>query len=303
MAPQLNFFPASLPVSTLKARNDLADKLEKMLENDKPWHQWETPQAYRDARRNGLNGFKKLVVNEAADTISLKSRDGGFVIGGNYSYDTYLTRLGKDLGLTMVSVEYRLAPEHPYPAGPNDCTDAALFALSSQGQSELGAPLRILGGESAGATLAVMTALTLRDEHGIDVRQQLAAICAGYGIFDLTYTPSVHSHDRAIVLSKQETFNFMEAAFGHIPLAERKTGKISPLYADLKGMPPAQFLVGTIEPLVDDSTFMAAKWLQAGNDTDLTIVDGACHAFTLIPMGDATEEGIAKLIAFVKRYI
>jgi acetyl esterase/lipase len=201
----------------------------------------------------------------------------------------------------MVSVEYRLAPEHPYPTGLNDCVDAALFALSAEGQKELGAPLRVLGGESAGGWLAVATALALRDEHKVDVRSQLAAIAAGYGIFDLTYTPSVFSHKRAIVLSKKDTFKFMESAFGHIPVADRKDPKISPLYANLENMPPAQFLAGNIEPLLDDSIFMATKWQQYGNDVELSIVEGACHAFTLIPMGDATDEGVQKVIEFVAK--
>jgi acetyl esterase len=203
----------------------------------------------------------------------------------------------------MVSVEYRLAPEHPYPAGRNDCIDAALFALSTRGQNELGAPLRVLGGESVGGCLAVTTALALRHEHNIDVKSQLAAICAGYGVFDLTYTPSVLSHERAILLSREDAFKFFEATFGHIPISERKAPSISPLYADVRDMPPAQFLVGNIEPLLDDSVFMAVKWQQAGNDTELSIVEGACHGFTLIPMGDATEEGIRNLIHFIARRI
>lgn len=63
------------------------------------------------------------------------------------------------------------------------------------------------------------------------------------------------------------------------------------------------FLVGNVEPLLDDSLFMAAKWSNAGNETESHIMDGACHAFTLIPMGDTTEEGLGSLISFVKIYI
>lgn len=228
---------------------------------------------------------------------------GGFVIGSNASYDTYLTRLSNELGLTMASVEYRLAPENPYPAGYNDAVDAALFALSGDGVSKLGAPLRVLGGESAGGWYAVAVALALRDKHGVDVQSQLFAICAGYGIYDLTYTPSCLDHKRNIVLSSDGMQRFVEAGFAHIPLSDRKTPEISPLYADLKNLPPAQFLVGDIEPLLDDSIFMAGKWVNAGNEADLHIVNGACHAFTLIPMGDATEEGLQSVISFVKKYV
>lgn len=228
---------------------------------------------------------------------------GGFVVGSNASYDTYLTRLSNELGLTIASVEYRLAPENPFPAGYNDAVDAALFALSKDGVSKLGAQLRVLGGESAGGWYAVAVALALRDKHGVDVRSQFFAICAGYGIFDLSYTPSCLNHKRNIVLSSDLMQRFVEAGFGHIPLGDRKMADISPLYADLKNLPPAQFLVGDIEPLLDDSIFMAAKWVNAGNEADLHIVNGGCHAFTLIPMGDATEEGLQSLISFVKKHV
>jgi len=203
----------------------------------------------------------------------------------------------------VASVEYRLAPENPYPAGLNDAVDAALFALSEDGVSKLGAPLRVLGGESAGGWYAVAVTLALRDKHGVDVQSQLSAICAGYGIFDLTYTPSCLDHKRNVVLSSDAMQRFVEAGFEHIPMSHRKTPDISPLYADLRNLPPAQFLVGDIEPLLDDSIFMAAKWSSAGNEADLHIVSGGCHAFTLIPMGNATEEGLQSLISFVKKHV
>lgn len=228
---------------------------------------------------------------------------GGFVIGSNASYDTYLTRLSDELRLTMASVEYRLAPEHIYPAGYHDAVDAALFALSEDGISKLGAPLQVLGGESAGGWFAVTVALALRDKYGVDVRSQLSAICAGYGIFDLTYTPSCLNHKRSVLLSSDLMQRFVEAAFGHIPLRERKVPEISPLYADLRDLPPAHFLVGDIEPLLDDSIFMAAKWANSGAETQLDIVSGACHAFTLIPMGDTTEEGLQYVISFVNKHV
>lgn len=200
----------------------------------------------------------------------------------------------------MVSVEYRLAPENPFPACLHDCVDAALYALTSVGEKVLGAQLKVLGGESAGGWLAVSTGLALRRDHHIDCRSKLAAIVASYGIFDLTYTPSLLEHERSLVLSRQGMMDFVDAAFGHVPMEDRKQPLISPLYADLHEMPPALFLTGNIEPLLDDSIFMAARWQQAGNKTDLKVVDGACHAFTIINMGDTTTEGIDLISDFVQ---
>lgn len=200
----------------------------------------------------------------------------------------------------MVSVEYRLAPENPFPACLHDCVDAALYTLSSVGEKVLGAPLRILGGESAGGWLAVSTGLALRRDHNVDCRSKLAAIVASYGIFDLTYTPSLLEHERNLVLSRQGMMDFVDAAFGNVPMADRKKALISPLYADLHEMPAALFLTGNIEPLLDDSIFMAVRWQQAGNTTALKVVDGACHAFTIIDMGETTVEGIDLLSDFVQ---
>lgn len=200
-------------------------------------------------------------------------------------------------------MEYRLAPENPYPASHQDCLDAALFALSPAGEARLGGPLRILAGESAGASLAIWVALALRDEYGVDVRSKIAAILPSYAIFDLTYTPSLLSHKREAVLSGEGMEMFMDAAFPHVPLAERKNAKISSLYAELGGMPPALFLCGTEDPLVDDSVFMAAKWSLAGNQAELKLVPGAWHAFTLIPAGKVTDEGMGELVRFAKQHV
>jgi acetyl esterase len=84
-------------------------------------------------------------------------------------------------------------------------------------------------------------------------------------------------------------------------VTERKDPKISSIYGDLSGMPPALFLCGTEDPLIDDSVFMAAKWSQAGNQAELLLVPGAWHAFTLIPAGEATEEGMSGPVNFAKK--
>ncbi|KAK2687874.1 hypothetical protein QWA68_013764 [Fusarium oxysporum] len=320
----INVRPKSVSDKVRATRLELVGRLEKQLANAKQWYDFDHPQDYRKARAEGTHGFDRLQLNDQARLVYATGRDGqrielrvieppgpskgvflhfhagGFVIGSNASYDGYLTRLSEASGLTVASVEYRLAPEQPFPAGRDDCVDAALFALSAHGISGLGAPLRVLGGESAGAWLAVAVALQLRDEHDIDVKSQIAAICAGYGIYDLTYTPSLLSHKRNVVVSREIMVKFSEAAFGHIPFSDRKRPDISLLYADLGNLPPAHFLVGNIEPLLDDSIFIAAKWINAGSEAELHVVEGACHAFTLFPLGEVTELGIQAVVDFLR---
>ncbi|KAF4338316.1 lipase esterase [Fusarium beomiforme] len=323
----VNVRPSHVSDEVLATRLELVARLEKQLANTKQWYDFEDPQDYRKARAGGTHGFERPVLNDKARLVYAPGRGGqkieirvigppgqskgvflhfhagGWVIGSNASYDAYLTRISEASGLTVASVEYRLAPEHPFPAGRDDCVDAALFSLSKQGICDLGASLRVLGGESAGAWFAVAVALELRDTYGIDLQSKIAAICAGYGIYDLTYTPSLLSQKRNIVISKELMMKFAEAAFGHIPFRDRKRPDVSLLYKDLSNLPPAHFLVGTIDPLLDDSIFMAAKWITVGSEAELEIIEGACHAFTLFPMGEATEQGIQAVVGFLHRQL
>ena len=174
----------------------------------------------------------------------------------------------------MVSVDYRLAPEDPYPAGPDDCEDAALWFLEHYSGR------RAIGGESAGAQLAVVTLLRLRDRHGIDVREAFGAANLVFGPFDLTGTPSRHLWgERELVLSSPEMDWFADCYLPDMPARERLAPDVSPLYGDLRDMPPALFTCGTLDPLLDDTLFMEIRWRTAGNETTLSLYPEAVHAF------------------------
>jgi acetyl esterase len=182
-----------------------------------------------------------------------------------------------------ISVDYRLAPEHPYPAGPDDCEDAALWLLD-RGAKELGAPERLtIGGESAGAHLAVTTLLRLRDRHGVSGAFRAANLV--YGVYDLSMTPSQRNWgDRNLVLSTPIMRWFGACFTGDRSLDELRDPDLSPLYAELHDLPPALFTVGDQDPLLDDSLFMAARWGAAGNDAELEVWPESVHGFNLFPL-------------------
>ncbi len=127
------------------------------------------PQA-RDMFVAGRAGEIRLrVLAPQRDTrgIYLHLHGGGWVLGDCDLQDSQLWDLVQATGLCVASVAYRLAPEHPYPAGPDDCEDAALWLLE-HGPAELDAPpLFAIGGDSAGAHLSIITLLRLRDQHQI----------------------------------------------------------------------------------------------------------------------------------------
>jgi acetyl esterase/lipase len=233
--------------------------------------------------RGGEIRLRILAPEEEATGVYLHIHGGGWVLGGCDEQDLRLWAMVEATGLTAISVEYRLSPEHPYPAAPDDCEDAALWLLE-RGLDELGAPARIaIGGESAGAHLSVVTLLRLRDRHGI--RGAFGAANLVFGVFDLTMTPSQRNWgERNLVLSTPIMEWFGHQFVGERDLEALRDPDISPLYADLSELPPALFTIGDCDPLLDDSLFMEARWRAAGNEAELRVWPECVHGFTAYPL-------------------
>ena len=212
---------------------------------------------------------------------------GGWTLGESDGQDVRLRRLARETGLTVVSVNYRLAPENPYPAGPDDCEAAALWLLDEEGQAEVGAPgPRAIGGDSAGGQLTAATLLRLRDRHGIT--GAFGAAVLQYGCFDLSMSPSQRLWgERNLVLSGPIIAWFADQFVPGRDRERRRDPDISPLFAELSDMPPAIFTCGTEDPLLDDTLFMEARWRQAGHATELRIWPEAPHGFVSFPMSVA----------------
>jgi acetyl esterase len=225
---------------------------------------------------------------------------GGWTLGESDGQDVRLQGLARDTGLTAVSVDYRLAPENPYPAGPDDCEAAALWLLGDEGQAIVGASgPRAIGGDSAGGQLTAATLLRLRDRHGITGAFDAAVL--QYGAFDLSMTPSQRLWgERNLVLSGPILAWFGEQFLPDRDREARRDPDISPLFADLSGMPPAIFTCGTSDALIDDTLFMEARWRQAGHATELRIWPEAPHGFLSFPMTVA-EAALAAEHDFLRR--
>ena len=223
---------------------------------------------------------------------------GGWALSAADLQDVVLAELADATGLCVVSVDYRLAPEHPYPAGPDDCEDAALWLLG-EGLSELGLPpLATLGGDSAGGHLSAVTLLRLRDRHAIT--GAFAAANLIYGAFDLSMTPSQRNWgERNLILSTPTIAWFADMFLPGMELEARRDPDVSPLYADLRDMPPALFTVGTLDPLLDDTLFMEARWRAAGARTELRVWPEAIHGFNVFPL-KVTAAARAEQYAFLR---
>lgn len=296
----------------------LNESLVQMLTGLPEW--WNvSPAAARAARRLGRGPFPAPVLSPRARTITIQGRDGneiplrvlapsqpargvylhihggGWVLGAAEQQDPMLEHIADSTGLACVSVEYRLAPEDPYPAGPDDCEAAAAWLLQ-HAKAEFGSDALTIGGESAGGHLSAVTILRMRDRYGYTGWRGANLV---YGVFDLSMTPSqVQFGNRRLVLRTIDMQQFYNAFLPTI--TERRQPDISPLYADLKGLCPALFTVGTQDALLDDTLFMHARWIAAGNEADLEIYPGGAHGFTLFPNRQADEQ-LARSEAFLRQ--
>ncbi len=294
------FDPAQADADALALNADILQKLSSGPD------QWSLPpEVVRERRRQGLGAFPlsprspqarvieiagpagplalRIIQPETVRGVYLHIHGGGWVFGAADFQDNRYERLARNCGLATVSVEYRLAPEHPYPAAPDDCEAAALW-LARECMGRFGTDALFIGGDSAGAHLSVCTLLRLRDRHG---RTPFRAANLFNGVFDLAMTPSVRNWgSEKLVLNTHDIWMFTRhylRSGGDV-----RDPDVSPLMADLKGLPPAIFSIGTRDPLVDDTLFMASRYAAAGSDTDLAIYPGGCHSFINFefPMAD-----------------
>jgi acetyl esterase len=230
--------------------------------------------------------------------VYLHLHGGGWTLGAADIHDALFAFLAEETGLAVASIDYRLAPEHPYPAGPDDCETAARWLLD-RGAAEIGAPSTFaIGGESAGAHLAVVTLLRLRDRHGITGAFDAANLF--YGAYDLSGTPSRLRFTDALVINGAFMDWCTENFVPGLDVNARRAPDISPLYADLHSLPRALFTVGTLDPLLDDSLFMAARWEAGGNDAELHVYEDGVHGFNAFPIELARRANEAQA-AFLSR--
>jgi acetyl esterase len=306
------FDPEAVDPQTAEFNKKLEDLLATM-----PRAYTRTPQEVREDRESGKSwmgpirrldeGQDRVVHTQDRDipirvfvpdevhAVYLHMHGGGFVLCHADHFDEALAPTAEKCKVAVVSVDYRLAPENPYPAAADDCETVAVW-LAENAKPEFGTERLIIGGESAGANLSVVTLIRMRDRHGFTGFLGANLV---YGCFDISMTPSQRNWgERDLVISTPliEWFNGQ-----YVPQKEKRTDPdVSPLYADLTNLPPALFTVGTLDPLLDDSLFMHVRWLAAGNPSELAVYPGGTHVFNMFPTKIAREAN-KKILHFIAK--
>ena len=203
---------------------------------------------------------------------------GGWVLGNVVGYDPICTFLAAEVGCVVVSVDYRMAPEHRAPVAVEDCVDATTWVGVNGDVLRADATRMAVAGDSAGGNLAAVVAQVLRD-HG-DTRLRHQALI--YPATDLTMSsPSVLEHANAAVLTKRSMDAFRDhyVAPGH----DLRDPVLSPLFGLLEGLPPALVQTADLDPIRDDGIRYAEALRSAGVPVRLTNYLKVPHGFASMP--------------------
>ncbi len=206
---------------------------------------------------------------------------GGWVLGHVRSYDAFCSRLAERVSAVVVSVDYRLAPEHRMPTAAEDAYAATVW-LSAQA-AELGADGSRLAvvGDSAGGNLAAVVALLARDRGGPRIAHQVLIYPSTDGTLS---SPSLLEHADGPILTLESVLSYRAHYLG--PDGAETDVRLSPLLADdLSGLPPALVQVAELDPIRDDGVRYAEALRLAGNEVRFTEYVGAPHGYISIPGG------------------
>lgn len=231
-----------------------------------------------------------------AQPILVYLHGGGWVILSPDSYSKLTKQLALGSGAIVVSVDYRLAPENPYPAGLDDCV--AAFGWVRENASSLGGdPTKVaIGGDSAGGNLAAATTLRLL-AAGEEPPNSVLMICPSTDLAMQTESVRTFAPDDPII--DTEFMEFCRGSYASDP-NQWSDPYLSPLHADLAHFPPTCVVVGSIDPLNDDGVLFAEKLQAAGRDATLLTYEGMPHVFMLFPGIDNGQRSIDEMCGFLR---
>jgi epsilon-lactone hydrolase len=253
------------------------------------------PVSCKPVAAGGVDGEWIVPADAPHDKAILYFHGGGFRLGSVVSHRDLIARIAEASCCRVLSVNYRLAPEHRFPAALEDAL-AAYSWMRGQGF----APENIaLAGDSAGGNLVLTLLLSLR-ARGAPLP---AAGCLMSPWTDLAATGESYQtraaadpiHQRSMILALAKGY-LGEGADAHNPLA-------SPLYADLSGLPPLLIQAGDRETVRDDAVMLAEKAKATGVDVELQVWDGMIHVFQMFAEIPQAREAIASIATFLRQHL
>ena len=225
-----------------------------------------------------------------AGPVILYFHGGALMLGSTLTHIDTIGRLSRAAGIRVLSIDYRLAPENPWPVPDNDCLEAYSWLENSGFSPES----IVLAGDSAGGTLVLNTLLKLRD-----MGHKMPA-----GAFCMSPCTDMNCNSASISGNLSTDWLTMDTFIGisilYLAGADPNLPEVSPLFAELHGLPPLLIQAGTKEKLLDDSVLFADKAKNAGADVTLELYDGMFHCWQLfssrLPQGQKALESAGRFI-------
>ncbi|KQS04757.1 lipase [Sphingomonas sp. Leaf357] len=222
---------------------------------------------------------------------------GGFVIGNVETHASFCAEMARSLDLSVISVDYRLAPEAPWPAAPDDCEAAARWIAESPADLGRAVTSLIVAGDSAGGNLAIVTAMALRDAPAkVPVIAQLPF----YPAADMSREfPSFSEFSDGYLLTRAGMEWFNQAY-----LAELEHVRASPLQGSVAGLPPAVVVTASLDPIRDQGRAYAAALAEAGVPVVFREAKGNIHGFITLRQAIPSSVGdVAGAFAALKAIV
>jgi acetyl esterase len=227
--------------------------------------------------------------------IMMYFHGGGYVKGGLDENDAYCRRLARTTGSVVVSVAYRLTPEHPFPAALDDAYHSSLWAYENA--ETLGGTNDTLSvcGESAGGNLAAVVCLLARSSGEIEIRRQVLL----QPVVDFTLSfPSIDMPARECLVPRGDLAWYYEEYYS----GDTRDFRVSPIFADdLSGLPPALIITAEHDTLRDEGRAYADRLASSGVPTQYSCYSGMIHGFLLLTgLVDEARQAIDEIAAFTK---
>ena len=224
---------------------------------------------------------------------------GSWVSGSLAGYRAFVSRISRASGAAVLSVDYRLAPEHPFPAGLEDCVEAYRWMRAHGPDGEGPAAAAFLTGDSAGGNLALATLLKARDD-GLPLPSAVVALSPAT---DFTCgSPSLVSRAGVDPIINPAVLPALIPVYLG-PDVDPAHPCASPLFGDYRGMPPMLLQVGDAEVLRDDAVRLAERAAAQGCDATLEVWDGMPHVFQgFAPFLPEASAAVEKIGAFIRRH-
>lgn len=241
---------------------------------------------------NGMHAEWLIPAGAGKDKVILYTIGGGYISGTCSDHRTLVAKVAQTSGIALLMFDHRLAPEHPYPAALEDSLMAYRWLLGQ----EITPDNIVIMGESAGGGLCLATLLAIRDQ-GLPLPAGAVALSPWT---DLTLAGESYRTKRNVCISPPGMSKVCSQYYygEHDPT----NPWISPLYGDLRGLPPMFINVGTYETMLDDSTRFIAKAKAAGVDATLVMGEKMVHCYPLMaPMFPEATQALDEICAFIKR--